>query len=115
MILCSLLACAWFLGTAAHAQIGNILITGDDEEEGDAGSTSAGVPFEIGDTASGEFTGFREVIEKEELQQAGSSLAEVVADESGVQFKAVGWAHSAVYRCAAPALSRLMSTSMAFS
>ena len=90
VILCSLLACAWFLGTAAHAQIGNILITGDDEEEGDAGSTSAGVPFEIGDTASGEFTGFREVIEKEDLQQAGSSLAEVVADESGVQFKQSG-------------------------
>ena len=90
VVLCSVVACAWLFATATHAQIGNILITGDDEEEGDAGSASAGVPFEIGDTATGEFTGFREVIEKEQLQQAGSSLAEVVADESGVQFRQSG-------------------------
>ena len=88
--MCSVVACAWLFATPSHAQIGNIIITGDDEEEGDPGSASAGVPFEIGDTATGEFTGFREVIEKEQLQQAGSSLAEVVADESGVQFRQSG-------------------------
>jgi len=48
------------------------------------------VPFEVGDTAEGEFTGFKEVLEKEELQQSGKSLAEVVASESGVQFKQSG-------------------------
>ncbi len=48
------------------------------------------VPFKIGDTADGEFTGFREVIEKEELQQAGGSLAEVIASETGVQFRQSG-------------------------
>ena len=47
-------------------------------------------PFEIGDTAAGEFTGFREVLEKEQLQQSGNSLAEVIASESGIQFRQSG-------------------------
>ena len=80
-----------FISLSAHAQLGPIVITDeDDNEDAEPGPVSAGVPFEIGDTAAGEFTGFREVIEKQELQQAGSSLAEVVATESGVQFKESG-------------------------
>ncbi len=51
---------------------------------------NAVTPFEIGDVPSGEFTGVHEVIEKEALQQAGSSLAEVVAESSGVQFRQSG-------------------------
>ena len=47
-------------------------------------------PFQIGDVPTGEFTGVHEVIEKEELQQAGSSLAEIVAESSGVQFRQSG-------------------------
>jgi len=74
---------------SAQAELGTILITGDDEE-GEVTPASTGVPFEIGDTPVGEFTGFREVIEKQQLEQAGSSLAEVVATESGVQFKQSG-------------------------
>ncbi len=74
---------------ATYAQLGPIIITDDDNEE-PGPVTSNSVPFEIGDTAAGEFTGFREVIEKQELQQAGSSLAEVVATESGVQFRESG-------------------------
>jgi len=81
---------AVILGSSvARAELGPILITGDDEE-GEATPVSPGVAFEIGDTPTGEFTGFREVIEKQQLQQAGSSLAEVVATESGVQFKQSG-------------------------
>ena len=53
-------------------------------------SESTATPFEIGDTPEGEFTGFREVIEKEELQKAGGSLAEVVAAQSGVQYRQSG-------------------------
>lgn len=47
-------------------------------------------PFQLGDTPEGEFTGFRNIIEKEKLQQAGGSLAEVVAAESGVQYRQSG-------------------------
>ena len=90
-LLWSVAVWALLLCTDASAQIGTIVITDDDaNEEGDQSSASSGVPFEIGDTATGEFTGFREVIEKEQLQQAGSSLAEVVAVESGVQFRQSG-------------------------
>jgi len=64
--------------------LGPILITGSEPETGPYSA------FEIGDTPEGEFTGFREVIEKEELQQAGGSLAKVVATESGVQFRQSG-------------------------
>lgn len=79
------------VSTAVSADMGTIVITGDEEQEGvPASGSSSAVPFAIGDTAEGEFTGFREVIEKEQLQQAGSSLAEVVAAESGVQFKQSG-------------------------
>jgi len=76
-----------FTLTPLHAQIGTIVITGEEEQEstGDTGNS-----FEIGDTATGEHTGFLEVIEKDQLQQAGSSLAEVVAAESGVQFRQSG-------------------------
>jgi len=76
-----------FTSTPLHAQIGTIVITGEEEQEstGDTGNS-----FEIGDTATGEHTGFLEVIEKDQLQQAGSSLAEVVAAESGVQFRQSG-------------------------
>ncbi len=52
--------------------------------------TSTATPFEIGDVPAGEFTGVHEVIDKEALQQAGSSLAEVVAESSGVQFRQSG-------------------------
>ncbi len=48
------------------------------------------IPFEVGDTAAGEFTGFRDVVEKEELQRNGASLAEVISTESGVQFRQSG-------------------------
>jgi len=97
-LLWSLAVWALLLCTDASAQIGTIVITDDDNEEGDQSSASSGVPFEIGDTAAGEFTGFREVIEKQQLQQSGSSLAEVVAVESGVQFKQSGGlgSHSSV-------------------
>lgn len=67
------------------ADLGVIEITAAETE-----SQVSAVPFEIGDTPEGEFTGFREVIEKEDLQQAGGSLAEVIATESGVQFRQSG-------------------------
>ena len=76
------------LPVAAIADLGPILITKEAQESD--GAESSGNSFEIGDTAAGEFTGFREVLEKQQLQQAGSSLAEVVATESGVQFKQSG-------------------------
>ena len=63
-------------------EIGPILIL--------APSQSSQVPFEVGDTAAGEFTGFHEVLEKEQLQKSGNSLAEVIATESGVQFRQSG-------------------------
>lgn len=76
------------------AELGTIVITGEDADEevdGESNPTASNpVPFEIGDTAAGEFTGFKEVIEKPALQKAGGSLAEVVANESGVQFKQSG-------------------------
>lgn len=71
-----------FFSPISVAQIGPILI--------EAPAEAAQSTFEIGDIPEGEFTGFRQVIEKEELQQAGSSLAEVVAVESGVQFRQSG-------------------------
>ena len=77
-----------FIIPTAQAQLGPIVIT--DESDSDPGPVSDSQPFEIGDTAAGEFTGFREVIEKQRLQQAGSSLAEIVATESGVQFRESG-------------------------
>ncbi len=86
--------CLLLVAPGVTAQLGPIVIT--DEDSTGAESTAPGpavnnpVPFEIGDTAAGEFTGFREVIEKEQLQQAGTSLAEVVATESGVQFRESG-------------------------
>lgn len=88
------LLCQLLLASSAIAQLGPIIITDEDSTEPDqvtdGSATNSPVPFEIGDTAAGEFTGFREVIEKQQLQQAGSSLAEVVATESGVQFKESG-------------------------
>ncbi len=80
----------FLISMAASADIGTIVITGDEPEDESTGNVSTPTPFAIGDTAEGEFTGFREVIQKEQLQQAGSSLAEVVATESGVQFKQSG-------------------------
>ena len=68
---------------AAIADFGTIEITGQAPEVSEQ-------PFEIGDTPEGEFTGFKEVIEKEELQQAGGSLAETLAAESGIQFRQTG-------------------------
>jgi len=71
------------LCTAAHGDLGVIDITGPASE-------STGVPFETGDTPEDEFTGFKEVIPKEELQRAAGSLAGVIASESGVQFRQSG-------------------------
>lgn len=51
---------------------------------------SSTAPFQVGDVPQGEFTGTYEVIEREELQQTGSSLAEVVAESTGVQFRQSG-------------------------
>lgn len=86
----SLIFISCVISTSASADIGPILITGDESEGASTGTTASPVPFAIGDTAEGEFTGFREVIQKEQLQQAGGSLAEVVANGSGVQFKQSG-------------------------
>ncbi len=47
-------------------------------------------PFQLGDVPQGEFTGVYDVIEREELQQQGASLAEIVAQSAGVQFKQSG-------------------------
>ncbi len=78
-----LCAVACLTGSALHAaDLGVIEIV--------APAQSSSTPFEIGDVPAGEFTGVHEVIEKEELQQAGSSLAEVVAESSGVQFRQSG-------------------------
>ena len=83
---------ALFINTSAFADIGTIIITGEEEtdEQEDSSSANTGNSFEIGDTASGEHTGFLEIIEKAQLQQAGRSLAEVVAGESGIQFRQSG-------------------------
>ena len=87
--------CCLLIFPTAHAQLGPIVITDDEDDDTDPGPVSNAVPFEIGDTAAGEFTGFREVIGKQSLQQAGSSLAEIVATESGVQFRESGGLGSA--------------------
>jgi len=71
------------LPTLTHGDLGVIDITGPASE-------STGVPFETGDTPEDEFTGFKEVIPKEELQRAAGSLAGVIASESGVQFRQSG-------------------------
>jgi len=81
-------ACSgWLVAQPAQAQMGTVVIT---DEQPQSGTGNTGNSFEIGDTASGEHTGFLEVIEKDQLQQSGRSLAEVVAKESGVQFRQSG-------------------------
>ena len=91
-VTCALLTCAPFVSAPASAEIGTILITGEEEtdEQEESSSANTGNSFEIGDIANGEHTGFHEVIEKAQLQQAGRSLAEVVASESGIQFRQSG-------------------------
>lgn len=79
----STLLIAFTLIPGHSADLGTIEIVGSESEE-------LVVPFQIGDTPEGEFTGFREIIEKEQLQQAGGSLAEVIATDSGVQFRQSG-------------------------
>ena len=83
---------ALFHTPAAIADFGTIVITGQAPEASEQASEQPFEehPFEIGDTPEGEFTGFKEVIEKEELQQAGGSLAETLAAESGIQFRQTG-------------------------
>ena len=65
-----------------QADIGPILITPLDQGDRPV--------FETGDVAAGEYTGSRETIAAEELQQAGTTLAEIAATETGVQFRQSG-------------------------
>ncbi|OED40203.1 hypothetical protein AB833_12295 [Chromatiales bacterium (ex Bugula neritina AB1)] len=67
---------------SVHADIGPIKII--------APSQSDRPTFQTGDVAAGEYTGTRQTISGERLQSAGSSLAEVAAAESGVQFRQSG-------------------------
>jgi iron complex outermembrane receptor protein len=67
---------------AVHADIGPILITPHGQSERPS--------FQTGDVAAGEYTGARETISAEQLQRAGTSIAEIAAAESGVQFRQSG-------------------------
>ena len=66
----------------ARAQIGPILITPLEQNDRPE--------FETGDVPAGEYTGTRQTISTERLQSAGTSLAEIAAAESGVQFRQSG-------------------------
>jgi iron complex outermembrane receptor protein len=59
-----------------------------------APAENTGAVFQVGDVPVGEFTGNYEIIEQEELQQSGSSLAEIIAESPGVQFRQSGGAGS---------------------
>ncbi len=65
-----------------RAQIGPILITPLEQNDRPE--------FATGDVPAGEFTGTRQTINTERLQSAGTSLAEIAAAESGVQFRQSG-------------------------
>lgn len=67
----------------AGAELGPILITNPEIDYPPP-------RFETGDVPAGEFTGTRQTIGTERLQSAGTSLAEIAAAESGVQFRQSG-------------------------
>lgn len=80
---CALVIIASYFPAHAFADLGPILITG--------GANNSDAPaFRIGDVPAGEYTGTRETINASQLQSAGTSLAEVAAAKSGVQFRQSG-------------------------